>query len=237
MIDIRSNLAAINNQIQQLIAKKRRRSQSVTLVAVSKKQSIEAIREAVAAGQRHFGENYLQEAVEKIRALDDGGSNNLLTWHYIGAIQSNKTRDIAGWFDWVHTVDRLKIAQRLSDQRPAEMPPLNICLQVNIDRDPAKAGIEAGECMDLANAISQLPNLSLRGLMTITATGKTGQETENSFIEMYELYQSLQAALGERQIDTLSMGMSDDWPIALAHGATMLRIGSAIFGPRSKALL
>lgn len=235
MIDIRSNLAAINNQIQQLIAKNRQRSQSVTVVAVSKKQPVEAIREAVAAGQYHFGENYLQEAVEKIRILEgDGDSNSSLTWHYIGAIQSNKTRDIARYFDWVHTVDRLKIAQRLSEQRPAGSCPLNICIQVNIDRDPAKAGIDAAQCVDLANEISQLPNLNLRGLMTITAAGKTGHESERSFREMHALFRSLQAAIGEHKIDTLSMGMSGDWPIALAHGATMLRIGSAIFGPRSQ---
>lgn len=235
MIDIRSNLAAINNQIQQLIAKNRQCSQSVTLVAVSKKQSIEAIREAVAAGQRHFGENYLQEAIEKIRFLNDYDDSGCpLTWHYIGAIQSNKTRDIARYFDWVHTVDRLKIAQRLSEQRPAGMSPLNICIQVNIDSDPAKAGIDAAQCMDLAIAINQLPNLSLRGLMTITAAGKTSDESQHSFTAMYEMFRSLQAALGDHTIDTLSMGMSGDWPIALTHGATMLRIGSAIFGPRSE---
>ncbi len=228
MIDIKTNIAEINAQIQRLIAEKSEPVTVVRLVAVSKKQPVSAILQAAAAGQRDFGENYLQEAVEKINEIDDKS----LIWHFIGAIQSNKTAAIAENFQWVHTVDRLKIARRLSDQRPTRLEDLNVCLQVNIDADPAKAGVDPGQCRELALAVRELPRLRLRGLMTITAVDKTPAESERSFAAMRELFLSLQAELGESEFDTLSMGMSRDWPLALAQGATMLRIGSAIFGPR-----
>lgn len=228
MIDIETNLAAINLKIQELVAKNAAPGAALTLVAVSKKQPLELVERAIAAGQRHFAENYLQEAVDKISEI---GSASAI-WHFIGAIQSNKTRQIAEYFDWVHTVDRLKIAQRLSEQRPESMPELNVCIQVNIDRDPAKAGAEPESAGELARAISELPRLKLRGLMTITAADKSASESEQSFKAMHELFLSLQRELGSKAFDTLSMGMSSDWPIALSNGANMMRIGTAIFGSR-----
>jgi len=228
MIDIEKNIAAIDAKIQQLVAQNERENDSVTLVAVSKKQPITMIERAIIAGQRHFGENYLQEAVGKIQVID----NPALIWHFIGAIQSNKTRQIAQHFQWVHTIDRLKIAQRLSEQRAESMPNLNVCLQVNIDEDPAKAGVAPTEAIGLAKAVIHLPRLSLRGLMTITAADRTARESESSFVAMQELFNAIKSELGDSRFDTLSMGMSGDWPLALAHGANMLRVGTAIFGER-----
>lgn len=199
---------------------------SVQLLAVSKTRPAEEIRAALQAGQIRFGENYLQDALPKIEALAD----NTIEWHFIGPIQSNKTRDIALHFAWVHSVDRLKIARRLSEQRPEELPPLNICLQINISGEDSKSGVMPEEAGSLAQAISGLPRLRLRGLMTIPAVAADKARQRIPFSRMRDLYESLnQQGL---QLDTLSMGMSNDFEVAIEEGATIVRVGSAIFGPR-----
>lgn len=218
------------NQIRAQITKAESRYQcpagSVTLLAVSKTHTIEDIREALAAGQRDFGESYLQDALPKITALTD----KRICWHFIGPIQSNKTRAIAENFNWVHSVDRLKIAQRLSEQRPAQLPPLNLCLQVNISQDPAKAGVDAGAALALAREISALPRIKLRGLMTLPTRASEFEQQRLPFRALHSLFENIiQQGI---PLDTLSMGMSTDMEAAIAEGATMVRIGSAIFGPR-----
>ena len=192
-------------------------------MAVSKTRSAADIREAHYAQIQHIGENYLQEALAKIAELEDLP----LVWHFIGPIQSNKTRAIAEHFNWVHSVDRLKIAQRLSTQRPAELPPLNICLQVNISDEPSKAGVSLAELPELANAVAALPQLRLRGLMAIPAPAVTSAERRAPLRALREAMLALDLPL-----DTLSMGMSDDLDEAIAEGASMVRIGSALFGAR-----
>ncbi len=200
---------------------------SVRLLAVTKGHSVEDIRIAVEhAGQRDFGESFIQEALVKIRALADSP----LSWHFIGPIQSNKTRDIAQHFDWVHSVDRLKIARRLDGQRPSDKPPLNICIQVNASGEPTKSGVTVEEVLPLAKAILQMPRLHLRGLMAIPAPQGALQKQRDSFRQIREL----QDRLGEHGclLDTLSMGMSGDMAAAIAEGATIVRIGTALFGDR-----
>lgn len=229
MIDIGLAVAEIQGRIHALSAKNETQSAPVKLVAVSKKQTDSAIVQAIEAGQRCFGENYLQEALPKIQSL----SQHQLEWHYIGAIQSNKTRDIAGYFDWVHTVDRLKIAQRLSAQRPDGLKPLQILIQVNIDNDPDKAGISPGECVELAKQLMELPNIQLRGLMTILKAGQSDDDIRASYAQMKRLFDDMTKKLSQISFDTLSMGMSGDWPIAIEEGATLVRVGTAIFGARS----
>ena len=199
---------------------------AVALVAVSKTQPSEAIRLAAAAGQLVFGENYLQEALAKQDELTDLPE---LTWHFIGPIQSNKTRPIAERFDWVHTVDRLRIAERLSQQRPADKPPLNVCLQVNVSGEASKSGISLVALPELAAAVAQLPRLRLRGLMTIPAPANGLAQQRMPFRILREAMISL-ALPG---LDTLSMGMSDDLEAAILEGATLVRVGTALFGPRS----
>lgn len=199
---------------------------SVTLLAVSKTQSPQALRAAFAAGQRRFGENYLQEALEKIEALADLE----IEWHFIGPIQSNKTRHIASHFSWVHSVDRLKVAQRLSEQRPPELPPLNICLQVNVSGEASKSGCSLAELPALARAVASLPRLHLRGLMAIPAPATTLDEQRQPLRLLRQALEELQAE--GLALDTLSMGMSEDLEAAIAEGATLVRIGSAIFGAR-----
>ena len=199
---------------------------SVGLLAVSKLQPAEAVRAVQAAGQRDFGENYVQEALAKMVALADLD----IRWHLIGPLQSNKTREVAEHFDWVHSVDRLKIAQRLSAQRPGGMPPLQICLQVNIDDEDSKAGVAPAELPALAEAVLALPGLRLRGLMCIPRPGNTG-----ALAALAKTRQELLArlpSLAEQPFDTLSMGMSDDLDAAVAAGSTLVRIGTAIFGAR-----
>ena len=204
-----------------------RSAQSVTLVAVSKGHPVESIRAAAALGLRHFGENYLQEAVGKVGSLAGLG----LTWHFIGRLQANKTRPVAEHFDWVHTVDRLNIAERLSEQRPRFAPALNVCLQVNIAADPNKAGVAATEVPTLARAVSVLPHLRLRGLMCMLPEQLDERGRIQAFSAMNALLQSLREQLPS--LDSLSMGMSGDYQEAIAAGATMVRIGTAIFGPRA----
>jgi PLP dependent protein len=210
-------MAAIADNLQ-LIKQRIGHARPVTLLAVSKSQSVEAIKEALAAGQKAFGENYVQEAAAKIDAISGA------EWHLIGALQTNKTRLAAERFDWVQTIDRIKIAQRLSEQRPAHLPPLNVLIQVNVSGESTKSGVAVKEVTELAAAIAALPRLRLRGLMAIPAPGAV-----SDLCRMKSLYDELKPRLG---FDTLSMGMTDDMDEAIAAGATMVRIGTAIFGPR-----
>ncbi len=204
-----------------------RDSHSVTLLLASKKQSIEKISAAYAAGQRAFGENYLQEALQKMAAL----SQLDIEWHFIGPIQSNKTRKITEHFDWVQSVDSLHIAQRLNDQRPEHLPPLNICLEINLNDEASKSGIALHEVTALAAACRELPRLKLRGLMAIPAPASSASVAREQFHMLYQCWQSLRDAGYE--LDTLSMGMSDDFEAAIAEGSTLVRIGSAVFGSRT----
>jgi len=200
--------------------------ESICLLAVSKTHDAAVIRALAAQGQRDFGESYLQEALDKQAVLGDVP----LVWHYIGQIQSNKTRPIAEHFDWVHTVDRFKIAERLSAQRLGVRPPLNICIQVKLADEPGKGGIEAGEVPALAEKVSALPHLHLRGLMCIPPPSEDFATQQGYFMRMSELLRTLK--LSGLAVDTLSMGMSGDLDAAIASGATLIRIGTAIFGER-----
>ena len=202
---------------------------SVALLAVSKTRTPDEVRQAYAAGLRAFGENYLQDALSKIEPLADLD----ICWHFIGPLQSNKTRAVATHFDWVHSVDRLKIAQRLSEQRPADMPPLNLCIQVNISREPSKSGVAPDEVLALARQVALLPRVVLRGLMAIPAADLDAAEQRHTFARMQQLLEQLQAHLPA--VDTLSMGMSDDLEAAVAEGSTLVRIGTALFGPRPES--
>jgi PLP dependent protein len=228
MTAILSNLQAVRAAIHQAATAAGRSPEEIRLLAVSKTFPSEAIREAFAAGQTSFGENYLQEALDKMQALADLP----IEWHFIGPIQSNKTRPIAEHFSWVHSVDRLKIAQRLSEQRPASLPPLNICLQINISDESSKSGITPGDAPAVARAIAALPNLKLRGLMAIPAPSEDEAEQRNSFAKMRELQKKLNSE--GLQLDTLSMGMSHDMAAAILEGANIVRIGTAIFGVRAR---
>jgi hypothetical protein len=221
------NIESIKERIASSCATAGRDPAQVTLLAVSKTFGAEAVREAAACGQRAFGENYIQEAVDKIGQLADLA----LEWHCIGPIQSNKTRLVAEHFDWVHTVDRLKIAQRLSEQRPSGMPPLNCCLQVNIDGGPNKSGVAPGEVLALAREVAALPGLRLRGLMTIPEPAARYEDQLAVHRQARALFDTLRTE--GLNLDTLSMGMSGDLDAAIAAGSTMVRVGSAIFGSRA----
>ncbi|MBT2785643.1 MULTISPECIES: YggS family pyridoxal phosphate-dependent enzyme [unclassified Halomonas] len=209
-----------------------RAQDAAQLLAVSKTKPAAMIRQAWQLGQREFGENYLQEALEKQTELAnlDG-----IVWHFIGPLQSNKTRSAAEHFDWVHSVDRLKIAKRLSEQRPAHLAPLNICLQVNISREESKAGVPPEELEILAREVATLPNLRLRGLMAIPAPAEGVEAQRQPLAALREAFNALQNALPEAPLDTLSMGMSDDLEAAILEGATLVRLGTAIFGARQTA--
>ena len=224
---INDNLNKVQQQIDEAAKSSGRATSDITLLAVSKTRSADELRLAYDCGQRHFGENYLQESLEKIDALSDLDE---LCWHFIGPIQSNKTRPIAESFHWVHSVDRLKIARRLSEQRPAHLPPLNICLQVNISQEESKAGCMPAETATLVDEIVQLPNIQLRGLMAIPKATDDADEQRDAFHRMQQLFSTLQQK--HPTLDTLSMGMSGDMAMAIAEGATIVRIGTAIFGPR-----
>jgi pyridoxal phosphate enzyme (YggS family) len=206
---------------------------SVWLIAVSKTFGSDAVIAAADAGQRMFGENYLQEALDKKLAVAAARPDLALEWHIIGPIQRNKTRPIAENFDWVHAVDREKIAQRLSDQRPAHLPPLQICLQVNVSGEDSKSGVSPDELLPLARAVSAMPHLQLRGLMAIPEPTEDAERQRAPFIQLRQLAQQLREAGIET--DTLSMGMSADMAAAIAEGATMVRVGTAIFGQRDYA--
>ena len=204
--------------------------QSVTLLTVSKTFGPDAVRDAVAAGEQRFGENYVQEGVEKIAALADLRAH--IEWHLIGPLQSNKTRIVAEQFDWVHSVDRLKTAQRLSEQRPAHLVPLQLCLQVNISGEVSKSGLRPDEVANVAHAVAALPRLVLRGLMAIPEPAGDTEAQRAPHRALRELLAKLHGA-GLTTMDTLSMGMSADLEAAIAEGATIVRVGSAIFGPRA----
>ncbi|MYM93279.1 YggS family pyridoxal phosphate-dependent enzyme [Duganella vulcania] len=227
---IPQNLQAVTSTIVAAAQDVGRAPQSVQLLAVSKTFGPDAVLEAVEAGQRAFGENYLQESLDKIAALKAAGAP-ALEWHFIGPIQSNKTRPIAENFDWVHTVEREKIAQRLSEQRPAGMAPLQICLQVNISGEASKSGVAPAELAALAHKVAALPNLTLRGLMAIPEPVEDFAQQRAAFAQLRVLYEQLRAE--GLALDTLSMGMSADLRAAIAEGATIVRIGSAIFGSRN----
>mgnify|MGYP003435124319 FL=1 len=223
MSTIAENIAKVGERIRAAAQASGRDLDGIGLLAVSKTKPAAAVREAFAAGLRDFGENYLQEALDKQAEL----SELPLIWHFIGPIQSNKTKPIAEHFAWVHSVDRLKIAQRLSEQRPTGLPPLNICLQVNVSAEASKSGCAPAELAALAQAVSQLPNLRLRGLMAIPEPTDDVAAQRAAFARLRELRDGLALPL-----DTLSMGMSHDLDAAIAEGATWVRIGTALFGAR-----
>lgn len=224
-MSISQNLSEIKQQIQQISQQCGR--DNVRLLAVSKTKPVEAIEEAIAAGQTAFGENYVQEGIEKIAYFAQQPN---LEWHFIGPLQSNKTRLVAENFDWIQTVDRLKIAERLNAQRPKNKAPLNVLIQINISDEASKSGIQPEGLDELAKAISQLPNLRLRGLMAIPKPESEVEQQKIALRKMQQLFDRLQAEF--EGIDTLSMGMSDDMAAAIECGSTMVRIGTAIFGTR-----
>ena len=226
MTSVAENLQQIDDQIRGFEKLYGRSTNSVRLLAVSKQQSIARIQEAAAAGVQDFGENYLQEAESKIAALVQLD----LTWHFIGPIQSNKTKLIAELFDWVHSVEREKIARRLSDQRPDGMPPLNVCIQVNLSGEASKSGVALAQCDALCDQIALLPGLKLRGLMAIPAPLSGLAEQREAFAPLAECFSRLQRL--HPDMDTLSIGMSNDFEAAIAEGSTQVRLGTAIFGPR-----
>jgi pyridoxal phosphate enzyme (YggS family) len=222
---IADNLQAVRARIGRAAKAARRDADSVRLLAVSKTHPAARIAEAHAAGQEAFGENYVQEALEKMVALRH--LENELSWHLIGPLQSNKTRAVAERFQWVHTIDREKVARRLSEQRPAGLPPLNVLIQVNASGEATKSGVAFADVHDLATAVASLPGLKLRGLMAIPEPGAP----RSRYREVNDAFQRLK---GEFGFDTLSMGMSDDLELAIEEGATLVRIGTAIFGQRTK---
>jgi pyridoxal phosphate enzyme (YggS family) len=230
---IPANLQAVHRAIDDAALAVSRDPHAITLLAVSKTFDADTVLQAADAGQSAFGENYLQEALDKISAIRTARPQLALEWHFIGPLQSNKTRPIAASFDWVHSVEREKIARRLSEQRPATLPPLNICLQVNVSGEASKSGVALDEALAVAQSIHLLPNLRLRGLMAIPAPTDDVTEQRAAFRLVRILFDQCRAA--GLPLDTLSMGMSADLPAAIAEGATLVRVGSAIFGKRTYA--
>jgi pyridoxal phosphate enzyme (YggS family) len=228
MATIPDNIQQVRQRIAAACGAAGRSPEAVTLLCVSKTQPAEAVRVAHRAGERCFGENYVQEGLDKIAALAD--LRGQLTWHLIGPLQSNKTRPVAEAFDWVHSIDRFKIAQRLSEQRPVHLPPLQVCLQVNVSGEASKSGLATQELPAVAAAVAQLPRLRLRGLMAIPAPAE-GEAAQRA---PHRMLHTLMADLQARglALDTLSMGMSADLAAAIAEGATLVRIGTAVFGAR-----
>lgn len=227
MTVIYNNLNIVKQRILHAEQVNQRQSHSVKLLAVTKTQPISVIQDIIQAGQIYFAENYLQEALPKIDAL----KNEELEWHFIGPIQSNKTKGIAENFQWVQSLDRLKIAERLQNQRPFYLPKLQICIEVNVDEDPAKSGVKLTELAAFVHEINQFPHLQLRGLMTILAQYTDQSRIRESYTKLRTAYERIQEEQG-LQLDTLSMGMSADYEIAIACGSNCVRIGSAIFGER-----
>lgn len=225
---IAHNIANLLERVRLSAEKSQRCADDILLLAVSKTRTEQDIRSAHKCGLREFGESYLQEALDKIEALQDLD----LVWHFIGPIQSNKTRPIASSFHWVHSVDRAKIARRLSEQRPPGLPPLQVCLQVNISAEQSKSGVAPEQLPQLAQEVAQLPRLQLRGLMAIPAATQDSLQQRRAFAQLRREFEQLQLQLPG--LDTLSMGMSGDMESAIAEGATILRIGSAMFGPRNR---
>lgn len=229
MNSIVERLKEVRCQIQTACHQCNRSPDSVQLLAVSKTKPAAAIRQLYQAGQTAFGENYLQEALVKQQALTD---LEAIEWHFIGPIQSNKTRDIATYFDWVQSIDRIKIARRLNEQRPPQLPPLNVLIQVNIDDEDSKSGVAPEQVAELARFIAELPQLNLRGLMTLPAAASSSAIQAESFANMQRLYSDLASQYST--VDTLSMGMSNDLAPAIAAGSTMVRVGTSLFGAREK---
>ena len=225
-MSISENLSRIQQQIEQISAEYQR--ENVRLLAVSKTKPVQAIEEAIRADQCAFGENYVQEGVEKIAYFS---GNKSLEWHFIGPLQSNKSRLVAEHFDWIQTVDRFKIAERLNDQRPEHLRPLNVLIQINISDESSKSGIQPEEMFSLAEKISQFPRLKLRGLMAIPKPESEPEQQKIALRKMKDLFNRLQQRF--ESVDTLSMGMSDDMASAIECGSTMVRIGTAIFGERN----
>jgi hypothetical protein len=227
--DLAMRVAAIRARMSAAAASVGRDVRSITLLAVSKGQDVGLVRAALALGLTEFGENYVEEALDKITALEGSGAR----WHFIGRLQGNKTRPVAMHFDWVHGIDRLRIAQRLSDQRPFDAPALNVCVQVHIAEDPAKGGVPPGELLPLLQSISQLPRIALRGLMCMLPYGMEHADQRDAFARMAALlHKARDAGL---PLDTLSMGMSADFEAAILEGATIVRVGTALFGDRMPA--
>ncbi len=228
MSHIADHLLDVRRRIAEAARSANRSADTIRLLAVSKTFPAEDVRAAFDAGQRAFGENYVQESIAKIEALADLRAQ--MEWHFIGPLQSNKTRPVAEHFDWVHSVDRLKIAQRLSEQRPATLPPLNVCLQVNVSGEASKSGVAPEEAPALGRAIAELPNLRLRGLMSIPEPAEDPAAQRAPHRTLRQLYETMRAE--GLALDTLSMGMSGDLEAAVLEGATIVRIGTAIFGKR-----
>lgn len=224
---IAESLSLVRQRIRNAEQRFDREPGSVALLAVSKTKPLSAVQLALEAGQHLFGENYVNEGVEKIVALGTHEGE----WHFIGALQSNKTKLVAEHYHWMHSVDRLKIAQRLSEQRPAHLPPLNLCLQLNLDQQASKSGLDAHELLPLADQVAALPNIRLRGVMSIPEPRETFEAQRDAFAKVRELYETLQQR--HEGVDTLSMGMTGDLEAAIAEGATIVRIGTAIFGARA----
>ena len=233
MPDITLNIKPLLQRLSRIAENCGRQAGDIQVLAASKTQNHQIIEAAYNAGLRAFGENYLQEALEKMEQL----THLDIDWHFIGPIQANKTRSIAERFCWVHSVDRLKIAQRLSSQRPAHLPPLNVCLQVNIDEESSKSGMTAAEAKSIAPLVARLPNLKLRGLMAIPRAETTPEKQRLPFFRLRQLLDTLETLSPElAEMDTLSMGMSADMEAAIAEGSTIIRVGTAIFGQRKTAL-
>lgn len=229
MSAIATNLQAVRARIADAAIAAGRPPQSVSLLAVSKTKPLSDVLAAAAAGQRAFGENYVQEGVEKCSATID----HKFEWHFIGPLQSNKTRPVAEHFAWVHSIERLKIAERLSAQRPADLPPLQVCVQVNVSGETSKSGCAPAEALALCRAVAALPRLQLRGLMAIPEATDDVAAQRRPFRQLREIYESIRA--GGLALDTLSMGMTHDLEAAIAEGATIVRVGTAIFGERNYA--
>ncbi len=231
---VADSLAAVRERIAAAERRFDRPPGSVALVAVAKTKPAALIREAWEAGQRRFGENFVQEAVAKVDELSTLAGPGGIEWHFVGALQTNKSRTVAERFDWVHTVDRVRIARRLSDQRPAWLAPLNVCLQVNVSGERSKSGVDVSEAADLASAVAELPRLRLRGLMTIPRPCTGLDEQRGALRPLVEAYERLRG--DGHPLDTLSMGMTDDLEAAVAEGSTLVRVGTAVFGPRGRTL-
>ncbi|RUO34385.1 YggS family pyridoxal phosphate-dependent enzyme [Aliidiomarina shirensis] len=226
---LHTHFAEVKQQIQHAAQAANRNPDSIALLAVSKTKPASAIAELYRAGQRQFGENYLQEAIDKISELSDLKD---ITWHFIGPLQSNKTKDVAQHFDWVHSIDREKLVRRLNNQRPSDLKPLNILIQVNIDDEASKAGVSLEEINALAASIVSSERLQLRGIMAIPNPEASAEEQEQSFKKLENAYRELQTQYAD--VDTLSLGMSNDLALAIRYGSTMVRIGTALFGARNK---
>lgn len=231
IIDIFKKITTVQQKITNAAQLSQRDTNQIQLLAVSKTKPVSLIKQAYQAGLRHFGENYVQESIEKIQQIKkDNDFDKPIYWYFIGPLQSNKTRLVAENFDWVQSIDRLKIAQRLNDQRPSALPELNICLQVNINGETTKSGTNLSQVIELASQVSKLPRLKLRGLMVIPEKTNDIEELEKQFNALHNMYQRLQKDYSD--IDTLSMGMSGDLETAIRCGSTMVRVGTDIFGSR-----